>query len=277
VVVFPKCKINLGLNILRKREDGFHELETVFLPVKVHDALEIISTETPTHITVTGFSAGSLENNLCLKAYCLVKKDYPQLPQISIHLHKAVPIGAGLGGGSADAAYMLRLLNHKFNLGIPADKLSVYALQLGSDCPFFLQDQPCLASGRGEVLRPVTVSLEDYQLMLVNPGIHVSTAEAFKNIRPSIPATRIQDVIGQPVDRWKFGLFNDFERYVFEKYPAIKQLKDKMYQQGALYAAMSGSGSSVYGIFAPGAALPNMGGDAAARQDSVKHTWWKKL
>jgi 4-diphosphocytidyl-2-C-methyl-D-erythritol kinase len=277
VVVFPNCKINLGLNILRKREDNFHDLETIFLPVEIHDVLEIVPAENKTHITVSGFSTGNLDNNLCLKAYHLVKKDFPRLPETAIHLHKAVPTGAGLGGGSADAAFMLRLLDQKFHLGIPSATLFDYALLLGSDCPFFLLNQPCLASGRGEVLRPVNVSLDGYLLLLISPGIQVSTAEAFKYIKPAVPVNRIQDLMRQPVDTWKYVLFNDFESYAFEKYPAIKRLKDEMYERGAIYAAMSGTGSSVYGIFSPGATLGSARNPVDVDQDPLVHTWLRKL
>lgn len=249
MITFPNCKINLGLNILRKREDGFHDLETVFFPINLQDALEIIPSATKTQITVTGIAAGNAENNLCLKAYLLVKKDYPQLPAITIHLHKAIPIGAGLGGGSADAAFMLQLLNTKFNLHIPGDKIFDYALQLGSDCSFFLLNKPCLASGRGEVLEPINLSLSGHKILLINPGIHVSTAEAFKKIIPAIPAKKIKDIVLQPIATWKEELGNDFENYVFERYPHIKKIKEDLYQKGAVYAAMSGSGSTVFGIF----------------------------
>ena len=249
MIVFPNCKINLGLNILRKREDGFHDLETVFFPIDLQDALEIIPTPNKTQITVTGIAAGNPENNLCLKAYHLLKKDYPQLTEINIHLHKAIPIGAGLGGGSADAAFMLQLLNEKFNLNISPDKLFVYALQLGSDCSFFLLNKPCLATGRGEVLEPINMPLSGYKILLINPGIHISTAEAFKKIKPAIPAKKIKDIILQPIETWKRELSNDFENYVFERYPLIKKIKEDLYKAGAVYAAMSGSGSTIFGIF----------------------------
>ncbi|HSQ43470.1 MAG TPA: 4-(cytidine 5'-diphospho)-2-C-methyl-D-erythritol kinase [Ginsengibacter sp.] len=249
MITFPNCKINLGLNILRKREDGFHDLETVFFPINFQDALEIIPSSNKTQITVTGIVAGNPENNLCLKAYLLVKKDYPQLPEINIHLHKAIPIGAGLGGGSADAAFMLELLNTKFNLVIPPNKMFDYALQLGSDCSFFLLNKPCLASGRGEVLEPISLNLSGHKILLVNPGIHISTAEAFKKIIPAIPAKKIKDIILQPIETWEKELGNDFENYVFERYPQVKKIKEDLYQKGAVYAAMSGSGSTIFGIF----------------------------
>ena len=249
MVVFPNCKINLGLNILRKREDGYHDLETIFLPVAVRDALEIIPSSDKTRITITGIAAGDPDSNLCLKAYSLLKKDYPDLPEIDIHLHKAIPVGAGLGGGSADAAFMLQLLNTTFNLNISQNNMFGYALQLGSDCSFFLLNKPCLATGRGEVLEPIDISLSAYKIALINLGVHISTAEAFKKIKPAIPEKKIKNIIQQPIETWKEELCNDFENYVFERYPSIKKIKEDLYQAGAIYAAMSGSGSTIFGIF----------------------------
>lgn len=249
MVVFPNCKINLGLNILHKRDDGYHDLETVFLPVALTDALEIIQSSKKTQITITGIDTGSAESNLCLKAYFLLKKDYPTLPEINIHLHKAIPVGAGLGGGSADAAFMVQLLNKTFNLNIPPDKMFGYASQLGSDCSFFLLNRPCLASGRGEVLEPLNLSFSAYKIVLINPGVHISTSEAFKKIKPVIPPKKIKNIIQQPIETWKEELCNDFENYVFERYPIIKTIKEDLYKEGAVYAAMSGSGSTIFGIF----------------------------
>lgn len=250
MIAFPNCKINLGLNVLAKMENGFHELETFFYPVNIHDALEILpATILETALTVTGISAGEKENNICLKAYRLLKKDYPQLPEIRIHLHKAIPLGAGLGGGSADGAAMLRLINNKFDLNIAEDKLFGYALMLGSDCPFFLLNKPCLAAGRGEKLTPLPVSLLGYKFLIINPGIHVNTGEAYQEIKPAMPKKRIQEIIMQTIGTWKAELKNDFENSVFDKHPAIKKLKEQLYNEGAVYASMSGSGSTVYGIF----------------------------
>jgi 4-diphosphocytidyl-2-C-methyl-D-erythritol kinase len=255
MIVFPNCKINLGLNILRKREDSFHDLETVFYPVDLDDVLEVIPSSKKTHITVTGIAAGNPENNLCLKAYLLLKKDHPQLPEIKIHLHKAIPIGAGLGGGSADAAFMLRMLNKEFSLDVPDDKMFGYASQLGSDCPFFLLNKPSLATGRGELLEPINISLAGCQILLVNGGIHISTAEAFKKIKPSIPAKKIKNIVVQPIETWREELCNDFENYVFERYPLISKIKESLYDAGAVYAAMSGSGSTIFGIFKKGSMI----------------------
>lgn len=231
-------------------DNGFHELETFFYPVNIHDALEILpATILETELTVTGICTGEAENNICLKAYRLLKKDYPQLPEIRIHLHKSIPLGAGLGGGSADGAAMLRLINNKFSLNIEENKLFGYASMLGSDCPFFLINKPCLAAGRGEKLTSLAVSLSGYKLVIINPGIHVNTADAYKGIRPAIQKKRIQEIIVQPIATWKAELKNDFENLIFDKYPAIKKIKEQLYEAGAIYASMTGSGSTVYGIF----------------------------
>ncbi len=253
MVSFPNCKINLGLHILGKREDGFHNLETLFYPVPFKDALELIpSTNNDIEFTATGLAVdGTAADNLCVKAYHLLKKDYPEIPAVKIHLHKAIPLGAGLGGGSADAAFMLKLLNEKFHLNLSTDQLINYALQLGSDCPFFIINKPCFATGRGEVLEEITLDLSAYKMVLINPGIHINTGWAFSNIIPALPIKSIKEIIQQPIHTWKGELENDFETAVFTAHPAIKEIKASLYAQGAIYAAMSGSGSTVFGIFEP--------------------------
>lgn len=215
----------------------------------MHDALEILDSKNKTQLTVTGISAGKPEDNLCLKAFYLLKKDFPFLPEVRIHLHKAIPIGAGLGGGSSDAAFTLKLLTGKFNIQISEKKIGEYAIQLGSDCPFFLMNKPCLATGRGEIFEATNISFSEFKIALVNPGIHISTAEAFRNIIPAVPPKRIKEIILQPIETWKDELTNDFEKYVFEKFPEVKKIREDLYQNGALYASMSGSGSTVFGIF----------------------------
>src|SRR5690349_367490 len=191
MVIFPNAKINLGLNILRKRNDGYHDLQTIFYPIPFYDALEVLpqaNNISYTTITTTGLTFQSADkDNLCYRAWELLRKDFPALPFVNIHLHKAIPSGAGLGGGSADASFMLMLLNTKFNLELDEAKLMKYALQLGSDCPFFIINKPSIANGRGEDLRSISLSLTGYRLILLNPGIHVSTREAFANIKPAIP------------------------------------------------------------------------------------------
>jgi 4-diphosphocytidyl-2-C-methyl-D-erythritol kinase len=260
MVVFPNSKINLGLHILDKREDGFHNLETIFFPVGLNDALEIIpshNTATDIEFTSSGLVVdGNTDDNICVKAYHLLKKDFPDLPAIKMHLHKAIPMGAGLGGGSADAAFALQLLNKKFNLNLSTPKLLNYAVQLGSDCPFFIINRPCFATSRGEILEPIELDLAGYQIVLVNPGIHVNTGWAFAQLTPAVPGKSVATIIEQPIATWKEELKNDFERPVLEKYPEIKNIKAHLYETGAVYAAMSGSGSTVFGIFEKGIATP---------------------
>jgi len=261
MLAFPNCKINLGLHILNKREDGFHNLETVFYPVALKDALEIIpahNTNTDIEFTVTGLPVdGNEDDNICIKAYHLLKKDFPQLPNVKMHLHKAIPMGAGLGGGSADGAFTFQLLNTKFNLNISTVDLINYAAQLGSDCPFFIINTACHATGRGEILNEIVIDLAAYKIVLINPGIHINTAWAFSQLTPALPSKSISAIIQQPIDSWKDELQNDFEKPVFEKYPGIKKIKGNLYAQGATYAAMTGSGSTVYGIFKKEIAIEN--------------------
>lgn len=249
MIRFPNCKINLGLHVTSKREDGYHNIETIFYPINLRDALEIIPA-TEMQFECTGLKVdGSTENNLCLKAYHLLKKDFPEITPLKIHLHKAIPMGAGLGGGSSNGAFMLKMLNDKFNLQLTDDALIKYALQLGSDCPFFIINKPCFASGRGENLQPLNVDLSMYKMVLVNPCIHVSTAEAFSTLAPKEPAQSLQHVIQQPISTWRQALTNHFEEPIFKVHPAIKEIKEELYSKGAIYASMSGSGSTVYGLF----------------------------
>jgi 4-diphosphocytidyl-2-C-methyl-D-erythritol kinase len=249
VVLFPNCKINLGLHVTGKRADGYHDLETVFYPVAIKDALEIIPSQSFSFQN-TGLPVnGTIDDNLCVKAYHLLEKDFPDLHPVTIHLHKTIPMGAGLGGGSADGAFMLTMLNKQFQLQLSEEKLISYALQLGSDCPFFIVNQPCFATGRGENLTRVELDLSSYRIVLVNPGIHVSTKEAFARLTPARPTKGISEIIKQPIASWKNELVNDFEKNVFDLYPAIKSVKEQLYEMGALYASMTGSGSTVFGIF----------------------------
>jgi 4-diphosphocytidyl-2-C-methyl-D-erythritol kinase len=249
MVTFPNCKINLGLNILQKREDGYHNIETVFFPIPFTDILEIISSENKTELNNTGIYVGENENNLCLKAFYLLKKDFPQLPEIKIHLHKVIPLGAGLGGGSADAVFTLLLLNEKYKLNISEHQLFVYASLLGSDCPFFLLNKPCIAIGRGEKMKAIHLSLSSYKILLINPGIHVNTKEMFEKITPVIPSKRIKEIIKQPVETWKNNLKNNFEEIVFLRYQEIENIKKNLYNHQAVYASMTGTGSTVFAIF----------------------------
>lgn len=250
MVTFPNCKINLGLHVVRKREDGFHDLETVFYPIPLRDALEIVQSPCKqTTLTISGLKIdGGAADNICVKAYELLKKDFA-LPPVTIHLHKVIPTGAGLGGGSSDGAFTLLLLNKKFDLNLTKDVLIKYALELGSDCPFFIKNNPCFATGRGEILEPVGIDLSTYKIVLINPGIHVNTGLAFSKIRPKADRLSVSEIIQQPIKNWKENLVNDFEESIFQQHSSIKEIKELLYSNGAVYASMSGSGSSVYGIF----------------------------
>ncbi|WP_423735330.1 4-(cytidine 5'-diphospho)-2-C-methyl-D-erythritol kinase [Chitinophaga caseinilytica] len=252
MIVFPNCKINLGLHILRKRDDGFHDLETVFYPLPVRDALEVI-TAPALAFSQSGIAIpGDAADNLCMRAYQLLKADFPELPAVHIHLHKVIPTGAGLGGGSADGAFTLTLLNTKYNLGLDEARLMGYAAQLGSDCPFFIRNQASLGQGRGEILSSFPVDLSRYSFLLVHPGIHVNTGWAFGQLRPGAPEVPLSAIDWKDVKSWKGRLTNDFEAPVFTKHSEIATIRDRMYDAGAVYASMSGSGSAVYGIFEAG-------------------------
>lgn len=248
MVVFPHCKINLGLQIVSKREDGYHDIETCFYPVPWCDALEVIKSD-QFQFTHSGISIpGREEDNLCVKAYQLLKRNFDLQP-IKLHLHKVIPTGAGLGGGSSDAAFVLRALNSIFNLSLSDVELRKYASTLGSDCSFFINDKPMLGSGRGEILSETLVSLKGKYLVLVKPDIHISTAEAYAGVIPKRPDHDIKEILELPITQWKEKLINDFEESVFKKHPKIEVIKKELYAQGALYASMSGSGASVFGIF----------------------------
>lgn len=261
MITFPNAKINLGLNITEKRADGYHNLETVFYPVPLEDALEITlskSKEVPFTLHPSGMSvAGELNDNLVVKAYLLLAEVF-DLPPIDIYLYKAIPSGAGLGGGSADAAFMLKLLNNKFNLNLSTQKLEEYATRLGADCAFFIQNRPTFAKGIGNLFSPIQLSLKGYEVVIVKPDIFVSTRDAFSLITPRKPEIALTKVISRPPTEWKELMRNDFEQSVFALYPAIENIKKELYNKGALYSSMSGSGASVYGLFAPNTTLPEM-------------------
>jgi 4-diphosphocytidyl-2-C-methyl-D-erythritol kinase len=253
VLVFPNGKINLGLQVTEKRKDGFHNLETIFYPIPFYDGLELI--HHPDFDDELNFSQSGIfldiptNKNICYKAFQLIKKDFPSLKGVKLHLHKVIPSGAGLGGGSSDAAFLLMLLNTKFNLGLQTSQLQRYALELGSDCPFFLLNQPAIARGRGEILEPIPIDLKGYYLLLINPRIHIPTSWAFSKIIPEQNRPTLKEIPHQAVNLWKDQLKNDFEVPVFEKYPQIKSIKEQLYKSGAVYASLSGSGSTVFGLF----------------------------
>lgn len=248
MVSFPHCKINLGLHVVEKRKDGFHNIETCFYPVPRTDILEVIKS-TQFEFTTSGLPiAGLPEQNLCVKAYHFLANEF-KLGSVKIHLHKILPLGAGVGGGSADAAFMLRSLNSLFKLNLSQAVLKSYAVELGSDCAFFLQDQSMLAEGKGEILSEAPVSLKGKYLVLVKPDVHVATADAYAGVIPTKPIHSLQDVLQRPIESWRDKLVNDFEPSVFKKFQIIAELKKQLYDNGALYASMSGSGASVFGIF----------------------------
>ena len=257
MIQFPNAKINIGLNILSRREDGFHNLETIFYPLAVRDALEVVEAD-QLKFTSSGLEIpGNPTDNLCLKAYDLLSKDY-KLPPVHIHLHKHIPIGAGLGGGSADASFFIRLMNEKFELGMDAAQMEAYASKLGSDCAFFVQNKPALAHGKGDQLQTIELDLSNYFIILVMPVVQVSTSDAYRGIRPAAMESSLADLIKLPVEAWKAVIKNDFEPSVFLQYPIIAEIKSKLYSAGALYACMSGSGSSVFGIFEKELKLPGL-------------------
>ena len=253
MITFPNAKINLGLNIIEKRPDGYHNLETIFYPINLQDALEVTRRENndkeyTLHISGAPLE-GDPEDNLVVKAYKLLKKDYPGLLPVDIHMYKHIPAGAGLGGGSSDAACMIKLLNDKFSLGLSTERMEEYAVKLGADCAFFIRNKPVFATGIGNLFEPVELSLKGYHIILIKPDIFVSTRDAFAEIKPVRPAVSLKEIVKQPMETWKNSMKNDFEDSVFKKFPEIAAIKDELYDLGAVYAAMSGSGSSVYGIF----------------------------
>ena len=257
MILFPNAKINIGLNILSRREDGYHNLETIFYPLAIRDALEVVEAD-QMKFTSSGLEIpGDAMDNLCLKAYYLLSKDY-KLPPVHIHLHKNIPIGAGLGGGSADASFFIRLINQKFELGMDALQMEGYASKLGSDCAFFIQNKPAIAVGKGDQLQTINLDLSSYFIMLVMPQVQVSTSDAYRGVRPATMASSLADLIKLPIEAWRVAIKNDFEPSVFLQYPIIAEIKSKLYSAGALYACMSGSGSSVFGIFEKELKLPDL-------------------
>jgi 4-diphosphocytidyl-2-C-methyl-D-erythritol kinase len=269
MICFPNAKINIGLNIIEKRADGFHNIESVMYPLKgiLFDALEIIhltpslsqkvgettteKRENTVNLITSGIEIpGDKNENLCIKAYNLIKKDYPQIPSIEIYLLKTIPIGAGLGGGSADAAFFIRLLNEKFELGISWGETHHYARQLGSDCSFFVSNNPAFADGKGDQLESIKLDLSSYYVLLIYPNIHINTATAYSGVIPKKPKRSLEhDIQHLPIQQWKKYIHNDFEDSIFLQYPELGKIKEKLYSLGAVYSSLSGSGSTMYGIF----------------------------
>ena len=247
MIVYPNAKINLGLNVLHKREDGYHDISSVFYPVKeCVDILEIIKSER-FQFTKSGIEIPDGEN-ICEKAWKLLDTDFG-IGNVKIHLHKQIPIGAGLGGGSADASFTLKYLNELFDLNLNSKDLEKYALRLGADCPFFIDNTPKLVEGIGEKMTSIDLDLSNYEIRLVNPDIHISTKEAYSGIVPKTPVLSVEKIIELPIIEWKGKLKNDFEESIFEKHLQLEGIKDELYKQGSIYSSMSGSGSIVFGIF----------------------------
>jgi 4-diphosphocytidyl-2-C-methyl-D-erythritol kinase len=248
MITFPNAKINLGLHITEKRSDGFHNLETVFFPVGWSDMLEFVESG-EIHFTTSGIDiVGEPESNLVMKAYRILKNDF-DLPNLSIHLHKQIPLGAGLGGGSSDGAFMLQMLNKTYNLRLSQEQLLSYAAVLGSDCPFFILNKPVYATGRGEIMTPIDVRLNDMFILLIKPPIEVSTAKAFQLVTPKKSGITLPELLSFSVQEWKEKVINQFESSVFQLYPEIEAIRQQLYDRGAVYASMSGSGSCVFGLF----------------------------
>ncbi len=256
MTIFPIAKINLGLNVVERRPDGYHNLETVFYPVQLKDALEVhpMGNDFPSTVdcdlkVTNTILSGDEQQNLVVRAYRMLKDDFPTLPRIHTHLWKGIPAQAGMGGGSSDGAYMIRLLNETFNLKLTTNQMKDYAARLGADCTFFIQSVPCYAEGIGERLVPINLNLKGWYIAVVRPDIPVSTKEAFSRIHPHHPRKNCRQVVSQPVETWREELTNDFEESVFALYPTIGEVKEKLYKMGAIYAAMSGSGSALFGLF----------------------------
>ncbi len=250
MIGFPNAKINIGLNVVEKRSDGFHNLETIFYPVNIFDSIEILDSPElqfqSYHLNIPGESL----NNLCVRAYQLLASEFA-IPPVQIHLLKNIPFGAGLGGGSADAAWVLKMLNEKFELNISLKKLEELAAELGSDCAFFIRNSAQFASGRGEILEPIDLDLQKYTFALIKPNFGISTKEAFSGLQPKPSQQNLKELVKLPIEDWRGVLKNDFEDCLFPKFPVLEKIKRELYDRGALYASMSGSGSTLYGIFPP--------------------------
>lgn len=266
--IYPCAKINLGLNVVARRPDGYHDLETVFYPVNISDEIEVsvIAEESSRHLSVAGGRCvveigtidggvgewfgvlGRTDDNLVARAYKVLARDF-DLPDMRFVLRKGIPIQAGLGGGSADCAFTLRAVNDIMGLGLSDDALREYAARLGADCAFFVNPQPAYAEGIGDRLTPIDMNLEGYSIAIVKPPVAVSTGQAFSGVGVAVPLHSCRDVVMQPIETWRAELHNDFEKTVFAVYPELSEIKERLYSLGAVYASMSGSGSAIYGIF----------------------------
>ncbi|RUT78473.1 4-(cytidine 5'-diphospho)-2-C-methyl-D-erythritol kinase [Ancylomarina longa] len=251
MLCFPNAKINIGLNVIEKRSDGFHNIETIFYPIPLCDALEITNSNIlqDYQFSTTGIPVTIEDHdNIVMKAFQLLKTEFA-IPPTAIHLHKNIPFGAGLGGGSADAAFMIKLLNDQYHLKLSESRMEQLAGMLGSDCPFFIQNKAVFAEGKGDIFSKVSIDLSNYFIYLIKPNLPISTPEAYRCITPKYPDKSLRELIQQPIELWKDLIFNDFEDSIFPKHEELRTIKDMLYKNGAIYAAMSGSGSSIYGIF----------------------------
>jgi 4-diphosphocytidyl-2-C-methyl-D-erythritol kinase len=256
MITFPIAKINLGLNVVERRPDGYHNLQTVFYPVPLKDAIEVMPmdegfpSDVDCDLKVTNISIdGDEQRNLVVRAYQMLKQDFPALPRVHVHLWKGIPTQAGMGGGSSDCGFMISLINRMFDLGLSEEQMIQYAAKLGADCAFFILSRPCYAEGIGERLEPIALDLSGWYIGVVRPDIPVPTKEAFSRIHPHFPAKNCREVVMQPLETWRKDLVNDFEESVFALHPEIGDIKNRLYDMGATYAAMSGSGSALYGLF----------------------------
>ena len=252
MITFPHAKINIGLQVTERRFDGYHNLDTVFYPIPIQDALEVVVADGADYdcrLHISGITIeGETDNNLVVRAYRLLASDYT-LPPVDIYLHKHIPTGAGLGGGSADASFMLRLLNEMFELGISTAQLESYATKLGADCPFFITSKPVYATGIGNEFHPIELDLSGWYIVVVKPDVFVSTKEAYSMVKPEKPEKTLDKKILHPITEWKDIISNDFEKGIFSLHPELAEIKEKLYSLGAKYAAMSGSGSALFGLF----------------------------
>lgn len=254
MIHFPNVKINIGLNIIEKRPDGFHNIETVFYPVKWEEAVEVIENGKWKNGSKVEFSQSGLsfdgraEDNLCVKAYNLLNHDF-NLPPVKMYLHKMLPVGAGLGGGSSDAAETIKILNKLFRLELSQDALKKYASALGSDCTFFLSNKPVYARGKGDIFESVNIDLSGWKILIVKPPVHSNTAQAYQGVQPAPSSYDLKSAVSRPVETWRGTIMNDFEKSIFSVYPEVGKIKEDLYRYGASYASMSGSGSAVFGLF----------------------------
>ena len=250
MILFANAKINIGLQVIARRTDGYHELNSIFYPLPIYDVIEILETDAENStLTIQGNRIpGDFADNLCIKAHALLKKEF-DIPAVRIDLIKQIPIGAGLGGGSADASFVLKGLNELFQLNLTTAQLTKYAAKLGADCPFFIANKPVFATGIGTDFKEISLDLNEYHIAVIMPDIHVSTAEAYSGVKPMPSDVNLEEAIRLPIQEWKFHIRNDFEESIFERYPILKEIKESLYHTGAIYTSMSGSGAAIYAIF----------------------------